>query len=59
MYAKNLNNKIGVAQKWSKKDIIYFEGKTQEEIGRYYGISKSSMSELMDKIYITLKIGES
>ena len=35
--------------------MIYFEGKSQEEVRRYYGIAKSSMSEAMQRIYASLK----
>lgn len=35
--------------------MIYFEGKSQEEVRRYYGIAKSSMSEAMQRIYVSLK----
>lgn len=36
--------------------LIYFEGKTQEEVWKKYGIAKSSMSEAMKRIYAALKI---
>ena len=35
--------------------MIYFEGKTQEEVRAYYGIAKSSMSEAMQRIFDSLK----
>ena len=35
--------------------LIYFEGKTQEEVRKKYGIAKSSMSEAMKRIHATLK----
>lgn len=35
--------------------LIYFEGKTQEEVRKKYGIAKSSMSEAMKRIYTALK----
>ena len=35
--------------------MIYFEGKTQEEVRKYYGIAKSSMSEVMGRILLSLK----
>lgn len=35
--------------------MIYFEGKSQEEVRLYYGIAKSSMSEAMQRIYASLK----
>ena len=34
---------------------IFFEGKTQEEVRKEYGIEKSSMVEAMDRIYATLR----
>ena len=34
--------------------LIFFEGKTQEEVRKEYGIAKSSMGEAMDRIYATL-----
>ena len=36
--------------------MIYFEGKTQEEVREYYGIAKSSMSEALQRILASLKI---
>lgn len=35
--------------------MVYFEGKTQEEVRKRLGIAKSSMSEIMDRIYTSLK----
>ena len=35
--------------------LIFFEGKTQEEVRKEYGIAKSSMGEAMDRIYATLR----
>ena len=35
--------------------MIYFEGKTQEEVRKYYGIAKSSMSEAMGRVLLSLK----
>lgn len=35
--------------------MMYFEGKTQEEVRKYYGIAKSSMAEAVDRIYAALK----
>ena len=35
--------------------MIYFEGKTQEEVRKYYGIAKSLMSEVMGRILLSLK----
>ena len=35
--------------------MIYFEGKSQEEVRLYYGIAKSSMSEAMQRIHLSLK----
>ena len=35
--------------------MIYFEGKSQEEVRLYYGIAKSSMSEAIQRIHATLK----
>ncbi|MBQ4268928.1 MAG: sigma-70 family RNA polymerase sigma factor [Clostridia bacterium] len=36
--------------------MIYFEGKTQEEVREYYGIAKSSMSGALQRILASLKI---
>lgn len=35
--------------------MIFFEGKTQEEVRAHYGIAKSSMSEAMQRIFDSLK----
>ena len=35
--------------------LIFFEGKTQEEVRKEYGIAKSSMGEAMDRIYAALR----
>lgn len=35
--------------------LIYFDGKTQEEVRKNLGIAKSSMSEIMDRIHASLK----
>ena len=35
--------------------MMYFEGKTQEKVRKYYGIAKSSMAEAVDRIYAALK----
>lgn len=35
--------------------MIYFEGKSQEEVRKHYGIAKSSMSEAMQRIFMSLK----
>ena len=35
--------------------LIFFEGKTQEEVRKKYGIAKSSMCEAMNRIYATLR----
>ena len=35
--------------------MIYYEGKTQEEVREHYGIAKSSMSEAMVRILSSLK----
>ena len=35
--------------------MVYYEGKTQEEVRKHFGIAKSSMSEAMDRIHATLK----
>ena len=35
--------------------MIYFEGKTQEDVRKRFGIAKSSMSEVMDRIHASLK----
>jgi RNA polymerase sigma factor (sigma-70 family) len=35
--------------------MVYFEGKSQDEVAAFYGIAKSTMSEVMHRIYATLK----
>ena len=35
--------------------LIFFEGKTQEEVRKEYGLAKSSMCEAMERIYATLR----
>lgn len=35
--------------------LIYFEGKTQEEVAKKYGVDKSAVSHAMQRIYSTLK----
>lgn len=35
--------------------MIYFEGKTQEDVRKRFGIAKSSMSEVIDRIHASLK----
>lgn len=35
--------------------MIYFEGKTQEEVAEYYGIGKQAVSNAMQRIYAALK----
>lgn len=35
--------------------MIFFEGKTQEEVRAYLGCAKSSMSEALSRIYATLR----
>ena len=35
--------------------MIYFEGKTQEEVAMKYGVDKSAVSHAMQRIYTTLK----
>lgn len=34
--------------------LIYFEGKTQEEVSEYYGVSKQAISNAMQRIYKAL-----
>jgi RNA polymerase sigma factor (sigma-70 family) len=35
--------------------MVYFEGKTQDEVAEIYGIKKQSVSDAMQRIYATLK----
>lgn len=35
--------------------LVYFEGKTQEEVAKKYGVDKSAVSHAMQRIYATLK----
>ena len=35
--------------------MIFFEGKTQEEVRLYFGCAKSSMSEALSRIYVALR----
>lgn len=35
--------------------LIYFEGKTQDEIAEYYGVSKQAISNAMQRIYRSLE----
>lgn len=35
--------------------LIFFDGKTQEEVRKEYGLAKSSMCEAMERIYATLR----
>ena len=35
--------------------LIYFEGKAQEDLTKYYGVSKQAISNAMQRIYASLK----
>lgn len=35
--------------------MIYFEGKTQEDLATFYGVGKQAISNAMQRIYATLK----
>lgn len=35
--------------------LVFFDGKTQDEVADYFGIKKSSMSDAMQRIYASLK----
>lgn len=35
--------------------MIYFKGKTQEDLAKYYGVGKQAISNAMQRIYATLK----
>lgn len=35
--------------------MVYFEEKSQDEVARYYGISKQSVSDAMHRIYATMR----
>ncbi len=35
--------------------LVYFEGKSQDEVAKLFGITKSSVSDAMQRIYATLK----
>ena len=35
--------------------MIYFEGKSQEEVRKYFGIAKSTMAEAVQRIHIALR----
>ena len=35
--------------------MVYFEGKTQEEVAAYYGVGKQAVSNAMQRIYAALK----
>lgn len=35
--------------------MIFFEGKTQDELAAYYGVKKQAVSNAMQRIYATLK----
>ena len=35
--------------------MVYFEGKTQEDLAQYYGVGKQAISNAMQRIYATLK----
>ena len=35
--------------------MVYFEGKTQEEVAAYYGVSKQAVSNAMQRIYAALR----
>lgn len=35
--------------------MVYFEGRPQEEVAKYYGVDKSAISHAMQRIYSSLK----
>lgn len=35
--------------------MVYFQGKSQDEVAEHYGITKSAVSHAMERIYATLK----
>ena len=35
--------------------LVYFEGKTQEEVAKHYGVTKQAISNAMQRIYSSLK----
>ena len=35
--------------------MVYFEGMSQDEVAKHFGIAKSSVSEAMQRIYASLK----
>ena len=35
--------------------LVYFEGKTQEEVAEHYGVTKQAISNAMQRIYSSLK----
>ena len=35
--------------------MIYYEEKTQEEVARYFGITKSAVSHAMERVYERMK----
>ena len=35
--------------------LVYFEGKTQEEVAKHYGVTKQAISNAMQRIFSSLK----
>ena len=52
-----LHNAIGQLTERQKEMVkmVYFEGKTQEEVAAYYGVGKQAVSNAMQRIYAALK----
>ena len=52
-----MHNAIGQLTERQKEMVkmVYFEGKTQEEVAAYYGVGKQAVSNAMQRIYAALK----